>query len=136
MPGCEGSPQSVTTCKTTSRYHRMKIISGTDNTACEPRVDCKCGTMVLWGSEDGREYGGENGSGTTMKGYQPGEVSYLSPWCRPRGECDNARPGPKFRWNIPLILTLPGVCKATGLQSVDRSFRIVALQKHEFVLIK
>jgi hypothetical protein len=52
--------------------------------------------MVFWGSEDGREYGGENGLGRTMKGYQPGELPYLSPWCRPRGECDNARPGPKF----------------------------------------
>jgi len=56
----------------------------------------KCGTMVFWGSEDGREYGGENGSGITMEGYQPGEVSYLSPWCHPRGECVNARPGPQF----------------------------------------
>ena len=41
-----------------------------------------CGTTVFWGSEDGRKYGGESGSGATMKGYQPGETLYLSPWCR------------------------------------------------------
>lgn len=41
-----------------------------------------CGTTVFWGSEDGREYGGESGSGATMKGYQPRGTSYLSPWCR------------------------------------------------------
>lgn len=33
-------------------------------------------------SEDGHEYGGESGLGIMMKGYQPGEVSNLSLWCR------------------------------------------------------
>lgn len=41
-----------------------------------------CGTTGFWGSEDGREYGGENGSGGTMKDYQSGGTSYLSSWCR------------------------------------------------------
>jgi hypothetical protein len=31
--------------------------------------------------EDSREYGGESCSGATVKGYQPGGASYLSPWC-------------------------------------------------------
>lgn len=43
-------------------------------------------------SEDGRKYDGKNGSGTTMKGYQTGEVSYLSPLYRARGKYDNAKP--------------------------------------------
>jgi len=40
------------------------------------------GTAVFRGSEDGREYGGESGSGGTTKGYQPGETLCLSPSCR------------------------------------------------------
>jgi len=32
----------------------------------------------VWESEDGREYGGESGSGATEKGYQPGGTLYLS----------------------------------------------------------
>jgi len=41
-----------------------------------------CGNTVFRGLEGGRKYGGESGSGATMKGYQPGGAFYLSPWCR------------------------------------------------------
>jgi len=38
-----------------------------------------CGNTVFRGLEGGRKYGGESGSGATMKGYQPGGAFYLSP---------------------------------------------------------